>query len=177
MHDTSAGASPAPGRPGPASRDKRDLLRHAVATLAYRGGKAVRGAPADFGRFQVGAHGSRTASEVLAHIGDLLAWSLSLAKGEEAWRPVPPQGWDHDVQRFYEGLQRLDAYLASDRPLGCSCEQLLQGPLADALSHAGQIAMLRRMAGSPLRGENYRLADISAGRVGPEQSPPRREFD
>lgn len=206
MPDKSAGASAAPGKPVPASTEKRDLLRHTVATLAYRGGKAVRGAPPDFGHFQAGPRGwsgvgtrdleertggdppggtprgvegkrSRTALEVLAHIGDLLDWSLSLAKGEEVWRPVPPCDWDHDVRRFSEALQRLDAYLASDRPLGCSCEQLLQGPLADALTHVGQIAMLRRLAGSPILGENYRLADISAGRVGLEQSPPRREFE
>jgi hypothetical protein len=158
------------------STDTRDLLRHAVATLAYRGGKALRGAPGDFGQFCV-KDGSRTPSEVLAHIGDLLDWALSLAKGAEAWRPVAPQAWDRDLARFYDGLERLDAELASERPLRCSYEKLLQGPLADALTHVGQIAMMRRLAGSPVRGENYFAADIAAGRVGAEQSQPRREFD
>ena len=54
---------------------------------------------------------------------------------------------------------------------------MFQGPIADALTHIGQIGMMRRMAGAPVRGENYFKADIAAGRVGAEQSAPRFEFD
>ena len=154
----------------------REWLRHTVATLAYRGGKAVRGAPAKFAEVRV-KDGSRTAGQILAHVGDLLDWALSLAKGAEVWRDSTPQAWDVDVARFFDGLQKFDAYLASNAPLGRPPEQLFQGPIADALTHVGQIAMLRRLAGSPVRGENYLKADIAAGRVGAEQTPPRREFD
>jgi hypothetical protein len=81
------------------------------------------------------------------------------------------------VQRFFAALERFDAYLASDTPLHESAEKLFQGPIADALTHVGQIAMLRRMAGCAMRGENYHRAEIILGRVGPDQTPPRREFD
>jgi hypothetical protein len=154
----------------------RELLRHTVATLAYRGGKAVRDAPPRFSEFRV-KEGSRSAGQILAHIGDLLDWALSIARGREAWHESRPQDWDADVARLFAGLQALDQYLASDAPLGGTPQQLFQGPVADALTHVGQIAMLRRLAGSPVRGENYMRAAIVAGRVGPEQNPPRREFD
>lgn len=153
----------------------RALLRHTVATLAYRAGKAVRGAPAEFDAFRA-APGTRTAGEILAHIGDLLDWALSLFGGKPVWSETPPGPWDRDIARFFEGLKRFDEALASAAPLGFPVEKLFQGPIADALTHVGQIAMLRRMAGNPVKGENYFQADIAAGRVGPEQAPPRREF-
>jgi hypothetical protein len=155
---------------------ERDMLRHALATLAYRGGKAVRGAPDRFGDFKTEA-AIRTPGQVLAHIGDLLDWSLELAEGRHAWHDSAPQSWPEEVARFFQALARVDARLASPAPLGFGEKQLLQGPIADALTLVGQITMLRRMFGSPVRGENYLQADIVAGRVGPEQSAPRREFD
>ncbi len=159
-----------------ASDPKRDLFRHTLATLAYRGGKSVRGAPAEFGAYHA-AETTRTPGQILAHIGDLLDWSLSVAKGKEEWYNSKPLPWDQEVARFFATLERFDAYLASDAPLHESAEKLFQGPIADALTHVGQIAMLRRMAGSAVRGENYHRAQIAAGRVGPDQPPPRREFD
>jgi hypothetical protein len=155
---------------------KRDLFRHTVATLAYRGGKAVRGAPAEFADYRAAAT-SRTPAQILAHIGDLLAWSLSVARGQEEWHNSAPLPWDREVERFFAALERFDAYLASDVPMHESAEKLFQGPIADALTHVGQIAMLRRMAGCAMRGENYHRAEIAAGRVGPDQTPPGREFD
>src|SRR5262245_40713294 len=155
---------------------KRELLRHTLATLAYRGGKALRGAPASFFGFRIG-EATRTPGEILSHIGDLLDWALHLLRGEHVWHDATVGTWEHGSARFFDGLARLDAYLASDAPLVCSAEKLFQGPIADAFTHIGQIAMLRRLAGSPVRGENYFRADIAAGRVGPEQSAPRREFD
>lgn len=154
----------------------REHLRHTVATLAYRGGKALRDAPDTFGAFSIGAS-SRTPVQILAHIGDLLDWGVSLAQGAQVWRDSPPGPWSEEVARFFRGLATLDDYLASDSALACSPGQLFQGPLADALTHVGQISMLRRLAGSPVRGENYFRADIVAGRVGPDQAPPRREFE
>jgi hypothetical protein len=159
-----------------ASDPKRDLLRHTLATLAYRGGKAVRGAPAEFAGYRADET-SRTPGQILAHIGDLLDWSLSVAKGKEEWHNSAPLAWDREVERFFAALERFDAYLASDAALHESAEKLFQGPIADALTHVGQIAMLRRMAGCAMRGENYHRAEIVIGRVGLDQSPPRREFD
>jgi hypothetical protein len=157
------------------ARTARELLRHTVATLAYRGGKAVRAAPAHFAAFRV-AEGSRTPAEILAHIGDLVDWALALAKSEHHWHDSVPLPWEQEIARFHAALERLDAYLASDAPLGQSTEVLFQAPIADSLTHVGQIAMLRRLAGAAMRGENYAKADIVAGRVGAEQAPSRVEF-
>ncbi len=156
--------------------EKRELLRHTLATLAYRAAKAVRGVPPDCAAFRVSGT-SRTPTEILAHIGDLMDWGLSLARGERRWNDAEPRGWDEEVARFFDALGAFDAYLASDLPLACAPEALFQGPIADALTHVGQIALVRRCAGAPVRGENYFLADIVAGRVGASQSAPRKEFD
>jgi hypothetical protein len=158
------------------SDEARTLLRHTVATLAYRGGKVVREAPEGFAGFRA-APGTRTPAQILAHVGDLLDWALGLARGEHVWKDSTPLPWELEVARFFAGLGAFDAFLASEAPLGASPGRLFQGPVADALTHVGQIAMLRRMAGSPVRGENYFKAEIAAGRVGAEQSPPRVEFD
>lgn len=152
------------------------LLRHALATLAYRGGKAVRSAPTEFARFQV-SPGSRTPGQILAHIGDLLDWALGLADGRHHWHDSTPLAWEEESSRFFTALQAFDRRLASGSPLKTTAEKLFQGPVADALTHVGQIAMLRRMAGCPVRDENYFRADIQAGRVGPEQAAPVAEFE
>jgi hypothetical protein len=154
---------------------KRDLLRHTVATLAYRGRKAIVNAPEDFPRFTVNAS-TRTPDQILAHIGDLLDWALSIARGQQTWHNSTPLPWDQETARFFAALEALDSYLASDNDLAVPEEKLFQGPVADALTHVGQIAMLRRMAGGPIKGENYYVAEIEAGRVGADQPAPRREF-
>lgn len=154
----------------------RQLLRHTLATVAYRGGKALRGAPEHFATFHIGDR-TRTPAQILAHMGDLFDWALSIAQGKQAWKDSKPLPWDSEVERFFTSLRKFDAYLASSEPLQASAEGLFQGPVADALSHVGQIAMLRRLAGSPILGENYFRADITAGRVGPEQAEARREFE
>jgi len=152
---------------------KRDFLRHTLATLAYRGGKAVRNVPAEFADFQ-GA--GRRPVQILAHLGDLLDWSLSMAQGKRGYTESQPLVWDDEVRRFFSALQRFDDYLASAEPVHASIEKLFQGPIADALTHVGQIAMLRRLAGAPVSGENYFVADIAIGRVGLEQAAPRKTF-
>lgn len=152
------------------------LLRHTVATLAYRGGKAVRGASAEFQRFQA-APGTRTPGEILAHIGDLLDWAVALADGKHVWHDSKPLPWAEEVARFHRALETFDTRLANGQHLGFSAEKLFQGPIADALSHVGQIAMLRRMAGAPIRAENYFRAKIEAGQVGQAQAAAVQEFD
>ena len=154
----------------------RQLLRHTVATVAYRGGKALRGAPESFANFKIGDT-TRTPVRILTHLGDLFDWALTLARGAQAWRDSNPLPWNEEVKRFFASLQKFDDYLASSEPLHSSIEMLFQGPVADALSHIGQIAMLRRLAAAPIRAENYSKAEIVAGRVGVEQTAPRREFD
>jgi hypothetical protein len=155
----------------PSSDGKISLLRHTVATLAYRGGKTLRGAPAEFASF-----GSRTPGQILAHVCDLFDWALTITDGKEAWRNSQPRAWEADVARFFAGLEAFDCRLASGVPLAVEPELLFQGPVADALTHVGQLAMLRRMAGCPMSGENYFAAKIETGRVGADQAAPVVEF-
>jgi hypothetical protein len=158
------------------TKDRSVDLSHVLATLAYRGGKVLRDAPAGFGSASVGP-GSRSAVQILAHVGDLFDWALALADGEHRWSDTASEDWDAQVARFFDGLTALDARLASPEPLGRPAHRLFQGPFADALTHIGQLAMLRRMAGAPVRGENYYKAEVRAGRVGPDQAAPVYEFD
>ena len=161
-----------PQSPDPA----RQLLRHTVATVAYRGGKALRGSPDHFASFHIGDK-TRTPGQILAHMGDLFDWALSIAQGKQAWQDSKPLSWNAEIERFFAAVKKFDDYLASDEPLHRADEGLFQGPIADSLTHIGQIAMLRRLAGSPVKGENYFKAEIAAGHVGLEQSAPRREFE
>lgn len=155
--------------------DETPFLRHTIATLAYRGGKVLRGAPPSFASFRA-APTTRTPVSILAHVGDLLDWACRLAEGDNVFEERTPGAWDEEVRRFFDGLARLDARLAAAPP-SITPGAIFQGPVADALTHVGQIAMLRRMAGAPVRGENYFRAEIVAGRVGDEQAAPRREFE
>jgi hypothetical protein len=155
---------------------KREFLRHGVATLAYRGARALENASAGFADFRPGS-GVRTPGQILAHLGDLLDWARSMAEGKQQWRESQPLPWDQGVARFFAALKAFDEFLASGNALQAPVERLFQGPIADALTHVGQIAMLRRLAGSPARGENFFVAEISAGRVGPDQPVPKRQFE
>lgn len=159
----------------PALDPKSDFLRHAVATIAYRGGKALRGAPPDFAFFHA-AEGVRSPAEILAHTGDLFDWALSMARGKQEWHDSKALPWAEEVVRFHRALEAFDGFLASGAPLATSAEKLFQGPIADALTHVGQLTILRRISGFPIRGENYSKAEIVSGRVGPEQTAPTREF-
>jgi len=156
--------------------DVRDYFRHSLATLGYRGGKVLRGAPEGFGLFRVGET-SRTPSQILAHLCDLLDWTVSLVSGREVWGESQPGPWGDDVKRFHETLRVLDGLIAERDSSEYQWTRVFQGPIADAFTHVGQIALLRRLAGGAVRGENYFKADIVTGRVGAEQAAPRREFD
>lgn len=151
------------------------LLRHTLATLSYRLGKVLRGVPAGFASYQAGNE-CRTPVQILAHIGDLMDWAVSMVEGKPTWRSAPPAAWEHEVTRFFSSIQTLDSGLAGTVLDREAAEHLFQGPIADALTHTGQLAVLRRMAGLPVKGENYFLAEIVSGRVGTDQAPPRREF-
>jgi hypothetical protein len=161
--------------PHKAPDSQRELMRHAVATVAYRGGKALRNAPAGFAEFQAG-HGLRTPGQILAHIGDLFDWARSIAMGQQKWHDSTPLAWDKEVERFFAALKKFEDFLASSEPVQAPLDKLFQGPVADALTHVGQIAILRRMAGAPVKGESYYAAEIETGRVGPDQAKPKREF-
>jgi hypothetical protein len=157
------------------SDPKRELLRHTVATVAYRGGKAVRNPPAGFADFQAGA-GTRTPRQILAHIGDLFDWALSIVMGRQTWHDSSPLPWEQEVERFFATLKKFDDHLASPEAVPAPIEKLFQGPVADALTHVGQIVILRRLAHAAVTSENYYDADIEKGRVGAAQTTPKREF-
>jgi len=156
----------------------RELLRHTVATLAYRAAKTMRGAPESFASYRPGPK-ANSAVEIVAHMGDLFDWALSMALGQGKWNNATPQAWDKECARFFAALKRFDDLLASDAKIEYDLTRLFQGPIADALTHTGQIAMMRRLSGAPMKGESYNRADIVGGRVGAEQTPadPKYEFE
>jgi hypothetical protein len=152
-------------------------LRHTLATLAYRASKALRGASPGFAEFRAGP-GARSPAQILAHMGDLMDWALSMAKRAPAWQDSEPLAWDDEVARFFHVVTALDGYLAAGPPIEARhIERIYQGPIADALSHTGQLALLRRLANEPVRGENYARAEIVAGNTRLEQPAPNMEFD
>ncbi len=153
--------------------EKRVLLRHTVASLAYRAARAIEDAPASFADF---SGSGRPPVHILAHMGDLFDWALSAVQGNERWHTSKPHSWMTEQQRFFASLHAFDAYLASNEPLYASAEALFQGPIADALTHVGQLAMIRRLAGSPICGENYYVSEIKTGQVGSEQPAPVQPF-
>jgi hypothetical protein len=156
----------------------RLFLRHTLATLAYRAGKAVRGTPAAFGEFRTG-DGSPRVVEILAHMGDLMDWVLTQLRGETKWNNSTALDWEAEITRFFRALGAVDAHLAAGLPIAAEPGRVFQGGIADALTHTGQLTMLRRLSGHKMKGESYFRADIEAGRVGLEQVPadPRYEFD
>jgi hypothetical protein len=169
MSDTTVPSlTPAPVH---STESARALLRHGLATLAYRAGKVVRDADSTFAGFRIGP-ATRTPLEILAHMGDLLDWALTMAQGLTEWHNAVPQEWPDEVQRFFTALTTLDTFIAGADALEMDVlERLLRGPVADALSHTGQLALLRRLAGQPVRGESYARADIVSGRTGLDQAP------
>lgn len=152
------------------------FLRHTLATLAYRVAKPLRDAPSDFGEFRAGPS-SRTPAQLVAHIGDLMDWALTIAQNRTKWSDSPVQSWSSDVDRLFAAITAFDAYLATGSVRDVKVlEGLFQGPVADALTHTGQLTMLRRLASAPILSENYQRARIAAGQTGLEQPPPAREF-
>jgi hypothetical protein len=150
----------------PGLDQKRDLLRHTLAALAYRASRALDGAPDSFAGF---AGAGRMPVQILAHMGDLLEWALTAAVGKERWHASQPQKWRDEKQRFFQSLGALDAFLASGGEMKAPIEKLMQGPVLDAFTHVGQLAMLRRLSGSPTKGENFVAAAIAVGQVKADQ--------
>lgn len=154
----------------------RAALRQLAATLAYRAAKVLRDVPPSFASYSCG-DSTRTPVRIVAHMGDLMAWGVTIADGDIKWSAGGSDDWDREVARFFDGLAALDRALAADGPFKGSVDKLIQGPLADALTHVGQLALLRGMAGAPVKPESYARAKIEAGRVGPDQAAPGYEFD
>jgi hypothetical protein len=164
------------GNPAPralaSSKEQRNLLRHFLAALAYRTQKALRGAPPKFGDFQAGPS-VRTPAELVRHMTSVLGYARTYFIGGSYW-PDPLPSLEAEVIRFHEMLEDVAAHLANETPLlqEMTAEQLLQGPFADAMTHAGQLALLRRFAGDPVAPENFIVAEITATRLGPNQANP-----
>lgn len=151
-------------------------LRQLAATLAYRAAKVLRDVPPSFAAFTCG-ESTRRPVQIVAHMADLMAWGVTIAAGDIKWNPGGSDDWDREVARFFDGLAALDRALAAEGPFRGSVDKIIQGPLADALTHVGQLALLRGMAGLPVRPESYARAKIEPGRVGREQAAPGYEFD
>jgi len=149
----------------------RALLRHFLAALAYRTQKALRGAPPGFGTFAAG-HDVRTPAALLRHMTSVLGYAGSQFGGGRR-RPDPLPDLPAELARFHATVAEVAAHLERGDPLlGITPEQLLQGPFSDAMTHAGQLALLRRLAGSPVAPEDFVEAAVSPERLGPDQAQP-----
>ena len=151
----------------------REFLRHTLAALAYRATRALEDAPESFAGFD-GA--GRTPAQILSHMGDLFDWALSMAQGNQRWHNSETLAWADEQRRFFTALRAFDAHLASGEQQHAPIERLFQGPVADALTHVGQLAMLRRLAGYPICGENYYVAEIATGQVSADLPAPVKPF-
>lgn len=156
--------------------EARALLRHTLATLAYRAAKVLRDTPPGFAETRI-APNARTPLQIVGHLGDLLEWGLRIANGDWKWTAESIGEWEPEVDRFFAALAKLDERLAADQPLGHPAGAIFQGPIADALTHVGQLSMIRGIAGAPVRPESYGRAAIRAGQVGRDQPAPKAEYD
>jgi hypothetical protein len=154
--------------------DKRQLLRHFLAALAYRTQKALRDAPEDFGSFSVGGR-VRTPAELVRHMTSVLGYARTFFVGGTYW-PDPLPSLGEEIARFHDVLADLARHIETSSPMlgDMTAEKFLQGPFADAMTHAGQLAMLRRLAGVPVAPENFIYAEIDPERLGPDQAEPAR---
>lgn len=152
--------------------DKGSLLRHFLGAIAYRTQKALRDAPPGFEQFRA-ADGIRTPSQIVRHMTSVLGYAGTFYIGGMD-RPDELPSLEEEARRFHGMLKELAHHIEAGTELrdGMTPERLLQGPLADAMTHAGQLAMLRRLAGSPVPPENFIVAEIDGGRLGPEQADP-----
>lgn len=158
--------------PDDRDRIERDLLRHFLAAIAYRTQKALRGAPDGFADFTAG-HRTRTPVELIRHMASLMGFSVTLfVGGRYPHHPEPLSSWDDEVARFHAKLSEVAGHLERGSPLSISHQQLLHGPLADTMTHVGQLAMLRRLAASPVAPENFIFAEVRSDRLGRDQPEP-----
>jgi hypothetical protein len=151
--------------------ESRRLLRHFLGALAYRTQKALRGAPAGFGEFRAGVN-VRTPHELVWHMTGVVGYARTMLHGGD-FAPPRLATFEEEVVRFHATLEALrDDFTNPLLAARISDEQFLQGPLSDAMTHAGQLAMLRRLAGEPVPSENFIFANVSADNVGPDQPEP-----
>jgi hypothetical protein len=152
---------------------KREMLRHFLAALAYRTQKALRDAPAEFAWFQAGAK-VRTPLELVRHMDSVLGYARTYFVGG-TYQPPQLQDFQATIAHFHEVLTDLARHLSEGTELrGITAEQILQGPFSDAMTHAGQLALLRRLAGSPVPPENFIFAEVQASNLGPDQPLPSK---
>ncbi len=151
--------------------DKRFMLRHMLGALAYRTQKAIRDAPSDFANFRP-APGVRTPHQLIFHMTNVLGYARTFFIGGK-WGPEIHESFEEEVTRFHEMLGSLKEHLEEGTPFqDMTPERMLQGQLSDAMTHAGQLAMLRRFFGLPVPPENFIMAKVDGENIGPNQAPP-----
>lgn len=149
----------------------RVLLRHFLAALAYRTQKALRDHPADFGDFRAGPN-VRTPHELLWHMTGVIGYARTFMRGG-TFAPPRLATMEAEIERFHATLELLALDFADPTSAASiSDEQFLHGPLADTMTHVGQLALLRRLAGAPVPSENFIYADVRAANLSATQSLP-----
>jgi hypothetical protein len=151
--------------------EQQKLVQHFLAAIAYRTQKALRGAPESFVDFRAGSN-VRTPHELVWHMTGVLGYARTFFHGG-IWQPEKLESFTEEVTRFHQVLEALGTDLEKESPArDLSLEKLLQGPLADAMTHVGQLAMLRRLAGFPVPPENFIRAAIDSSNLSANQPMP-----
>ncbi|MGD8566066.1 MAG: hypothetical protein PVF96_06935 [Candidatus Bathyarchaeota archaeon] len=146
------------------------MLRHFLASIAYRATKAIKDAPEIYPNLYIGK-GVKTPLRIVHHITGVLKYAHSFFEHyDTTYSDI--KSWDAEINDFYNILRQLDKSLQKKKPNQVTEEQLLQGPLSDSMAHVGQLLLLRRMADSPVPSENFIFADIKKEKVGPDQPEP-----
>ena len=153
------------------SRESRRLLQHFLAAVAYRTQKALRGAPDAFADFRAGIN-VRTPHEIVWHMTGVIGYARTMFHGGR-FTPARAETFPREIERLhatFEGLR--EDFGNPGLSASITDEQFLQGPLSDAMTHAGQLALLRRLAGSPVASEDFIFAKIDASNVTADQADP-----
>jgi len=149
----------------------RHLLQHFLAALAYRTQKALRDAPQGFDAFTAGEN-VRSPHQLLWHMTSVIGYARTMLRGG-TFSPPGLATLEEEIVRFHDTLRALhDDFGDESLTAQISDEQFLQGPLSDAMTHAGQLAMLRRMFGSPVASENFIFAAVHTDNVSASQAEP-----
>ncbi len=135
------------------------FIQHFLKVLSYRFEKAIHNAAESYPKHASG-HGIRTPLELLGHMNGVLEFAISSLKNQPR-RNIPEQSWQEQITLYYEKLKELNQLMQENSFDTDTLERILQGPLADAMTHIGQLAMMRRLANSAIAGENYFAADMS----------------
>lgn len=139
-----------------------ETLRCYLAGLVFRFEHVTAGTGEEFAKFEAG-HGVRTPQQIVRHMTGLVLLARDQFE-EVAGRRPEPLPWPEEKSRFvatvwdFDTLVSKGSGLREDRSIP-SMAHVWNGPLSDLMTHVGQLATLRRLAGDPVPAVRYSQVD------------------